>query len=210
MKSIHTNQFQRDVEAFDPKEAAPTATAQPELSAEEILDNYEPNREYPMYYHQSDVIQAMEKYHEQFAATVQPEGRMYAPKDFLEYCTDERNAICDYINSLEWSTELRTKVESLLICFDQMKERLKPISPTEAQRGEGVESAEAIWEKHENIEREKYNGILFKENSTIIAAMKEFAAQPKAAISEEENFCERCGAELKEEGIYLICPNCED
>jgi len=32
-------------------------------TAEEILNQFEPNREYPNYYHESDVLKAMEEYH---------------------------------------------------------------------------------------------------------------------------------------------------
>lgn len=33
---------------------------------EEILDQFEPNSEYPSYYHESNIIQAMEQYASQF------------------------------------------------------------------------------------------------------------------------------------------------
>ena len=46
-------------------------------------------------------------------------------KEFLDYTTTARDEFVSYINSLEWNTELRTKVEDLLIAYDQLKERYK-------------------------------------------------------------------------------------
>jgi hypothetical protein len=40
----------------------PEPTIEPEVSAEEVLSEFETNSEYPMYYHESQVILAMEKY----------------------------------------------------------------------------------------------------------------------------------------------------
>jgi hypothetical protein len=44
--------------------------------------------------------------------------------EFLEYVKEARDEFSMYINSREWNSKLRTECESLLTCFDQMKERL--------------------------------------------------------------------------------------
>lgn len=43
---------------------------------------------------------------------------------FLDYIEDERKTYIDFICSLVWNNETRTKATSLLIAFDQMKEKL--------------------------------------------------------------------------------------
>lgn len=44
---------------------------------------------------------------------------------FLKFCNRSKSEFTDYINSLPWDRRLRTKVESFLICFDQLLERYK-------------------------------------------------------------------------------------
>lgn len=56
--------------------------------------------------------------------------------EFLEAVTNERNEFCGFINSLLCDSGLRTKCESLLIIYDQMRERLSATLPTREQRGE--------------------------------------------------------------------------
>jgi hypothetical protein len=49
-------------------------------------------------------------------------------KDFLQYVTDARRSFCEVvINQNTFDVQLRTEIDSLLICFDQMKERLEKI-----------------------------------------------------------------------------------
>lgn len=43
---------------------------------------------------------------------------------FIEYMTNARNEFTNEINVQRWNGELRTAAEDLLICFDQMRERL--------------------------------------------------------------------------------------
>lgn len=45
--------------------------------------------------------------------------------EFLKYVDEARDEFVSFIRSMEWRNDLRTHVDSLLICFDQMKERLK-------------------------------------------------------------------------------------
>jgi hypothetical protein len=45
-------------------------------------------------------------------------------QNFLEACREERNAFSKNIWEQEWSTGLRTAAESLLIMYDQLRERL--------------------------------------------------------------------------------------
>ena len=57
-------------------------------------------------------------------------------QDFLKYTTEARDKFCRYIKSLDWNTEMRTSVDDLLICFEQLKERY-----AQAQQGNGWEEA---------------------------------------------------------------------
>jgi len=43
--------------------------------------------------------------------------------EFLDFTITARNELCAYINLLPWQTGLRTRIETFLICFDQLKER---------------------------------------------------------------------------------------
>ena len=63
----------------------------------------------------------------------QPKGAR-VPPDFLEYVSDSRDEFIIFINSLPWDTELRTACESLIICFDQMKDRLSSLPSQEGQK----------------------------------------------------------------------------
>ena len=63
----------------------------------------------------------------------QPKGAG-VPPDFLEYVSDSRDEFIIFINSLPWDTELRTACESLIICFDQMKDRLSSLPSQEGQK----------------------------------------------------------------------------
>lgn len=47
-------------------------------------------------------------------------------KAFDGYVKNARDEFTLFINAFEWRTDLRTHIESLLICFDQMRERLTP------------------------------------------------------------------------------------
>jgi hypothetical protein len=44
-------------------------------------------------------------------------------QDFLKYTTEARDKFCTYIKSLDWNTEMRTRIDDFLICFDHLKER---------------------------------------------------------------------------------------
>ncbi|MEN6413453.1 MAG: hypothetical protein ABFC84_11975 [Veillonellales bacterium] len=59
--------------------------------------------------------------------------------EFLEAVTNERNEFCGFINSLLWDSGLRTKCESLLIIYDQMRERLSATLPTREQGAKGCQ-----------------------------------------------------------------------
>lgn len=43
-------------------------------------------------------------------------------KDFIKYIAEARSQFVEFINRQEWSNELRTEAENLLIAYDQMKE----------------------------------------------------------------------------------------
>lgn len=47
-------------------------------------------------------------------------------EEFAQYTMEARNSFVASIEEQEWNTKLRTAAEDLLICFDQMRERLKP------------------------------------------------------------------------------------
>lgn len=44
--------------------------------------------------------------------------------EFDDYCVATKDDFTNFINTLEWDNKLRTKVENLIICFDQMMQRL--------------------------------------------------------------------------------------
>ena len=81
------------------------------------------------------------------------EGEM---AEFLKVVTSERDEFCTFINSLLWDSGLRTRCESLLIIYDQMKERLATL-PTREPDGwisvkdrlpdliEGENYSENVW-----------------------------------------------------------------
>ena len=46
-------------------------------------------------------------------------------KDFLDYIKEERSDFVKYISSLPWDSKLRTKIDSLIIAYDQMYYKLK-------------------------------------------------------------------------------------
>jgi len=50
--------------------------------------------------------------------------KMSDKEQFLEAVFEERNAFCNEIHKQHWDTKMRTAAESLLIIYDQMKERL--------------------------------------------------------------------------------------
>ncbi len=58
----------------------------------------------------------------------QPKEQPLLPIDpnesFEDYMRNSRNEFVMEINRQEWNTKLRTTAEDLLICFDQMRERL--------------------------------------------------------------------------------------
>jgi hypothetical protein len=101
----------------------------PSVSAEEILDKiskkngnpYEYVDDYAggnsVYVKKSDALQAMQEY-AQSNKEPQPDNQ-----DFLKYTTEARDKFYMYIKSLDWNTEMRTRVDDFLICFDQLKER---------------------------------------------------------------------------------------
>lgn len=65
-------------------------------------------------------------------------------EDFKEYMIEARDLFVMEINEQEWNTKLRTSAEDLLICFDQMRERLLSTSiPSSSVIGEN----EAIGER---------------------------------------------------------------
>ena len=66
---------------------------------------------------------AMEEYAQQFAS--QPPAQGYADSvEFEDYMGSERDNFVNEINNQKWDTKMRTAAESLLICFDQMANRL--------------------------------------------------------------------------------------
>lgn len=46
-------------------------------------------------------------------------------KEFLDYVDQSRHDFVTYIKALDWDNKLRTEVDTLMICFDQMKNRLE-------------------------------------------------------------------------------------
>jgi len=50
---------------------------------------------------------------------------------FLEYISNERDNLVKYVNSLFWNTDLRMRIENILITYDQLKERYKAAINTE-------------------------------------------------------------------------------
>ena len=55
-------------------------------------------------------------------ASILPEGDR---DEFLKYVSEAREDFSAFILSLPFDNALRTKVDDILICFDQMAERLK-------------------------------------------------------------------------------------
>lgn len=60
---------------------------------------------------------------------------------FDQFIGNERDAFVKSINEQEWNTQMRTSAESLLIAYDQMRERLNTSNST------GVKSKNEIKEK---------------------------------------------------------------
>jgi len=85
---------------------------------------------------------AMEEYAQQFAS--QPPAQGYADSvEFEDYMGSERDNFVNEINNQKWDTKMRTAAESLLICFDQMANRLAGYSahpPATAGMEEAVSS----------------------------------------------------------------------
>ena len=50
--------------------------------------------------------------------------------EFLEYVKESRDLFCNEILSTPWNPKLRTICDELLICFDQMRERLVATAPS--------------------------------------------------------------------------------
>lgn len=61
---------------------------------------------------------AMEEYAQQFRS---PD---MAEPGFVEYINESRASFIKHIHSMEWDLKLRTAVDDLLICFDQMKNKI--------------------------------------------------------------------------------------
>ena len=46
---------------------------------------------------------------------------------FLLACKEERDAFCKAVTDQDWSTQLRTAAEDILIMYDQLMERLSSV-----------------------------------------------------------------------------------
>lgn len=58
-----------------------------------------------------------------------------AEQTFNEFTKQARIEFVNYINSLEWNNELRTKCEDLLIAYDQMKAKCDGIEDSNENSG---------------------------------------------------------------------------
>jgi hypothetical protein len=98
-------------------------------TAEEILDSHYESGMHWKSVNRAKVLAAMESYASQ-SLPQQP-----VPKDFIEYMTNSRKEFVDAVLSyLVSDNNLHTKCDSLLICFDQMKDRLLVNSPSAGLR----------------------------------------------------------------------------
>jgi hypothetical protein len=80
-------------------------------TAEEILNEYEPNSEYPSYYHESDVLKAMEAY----ATQLPKEAEQKDPTLILSKCERTFGALDKIITTLKEAQphQLKRLVESI-------------------------------------------------------------------------------------------------
>ena len=74
-------------------------------SKEEVLDSYEPNREYPSYYHESNVLDAMQTYASQFPTGFSREQMQGYVRFYLDNHGDDitisnETILDNYLNSL--------------------------------------------------------------------------------------------------------------
>ena len=82
-------------------------------------------------------------YYNEYAQQPQPSGMRCEP-EFIEYINKSRAAFVKHIHGMKWDTKLRTAVDDLLICFDQMKTRLSESSPAGAAEGASEGMAGAV------------------------------------------------------------------
>ena len=80
---------------------------------------------------------------EEYAQQSQPSGMRCEP-EFIEYINKSRAAFVKHIHGMKWDAKFRTAVDDLLICFDQMKNRLSESSPAGAAEGASEGMAEAL------------------------------------------------------------------
>lgn len=78
---------------------------------------------------------------------------------FIEYMRETRDQFSKYINGLEWNAPLRTQCESLLICFDQMRERLLTPQQPESAGLRWVKVASDAWDAATEFARNHYDRI---------------------------------------------------
>lgn len=72
-------------------------------------------------------VASMIEYAQQFASQPPaPVGNVFPDAaEFEDYIGDARDAFVNDVNNQDWNTKMRTASESILICFDQMADRIK-------------------------------------------------------------------------------------
>lgn len=58
------------------------------------------------------------------AIPISVDGKEEQDGTFEDFMSNSRDAFVKEINEQEWNTKLRTTAEDILICFDQMRERI--------------------------------------------------------------------------------------
>lgn len=76
------------------------------------------------------------------------------PDSFEEYMTNSRNAFIKEVGEQEWNTKLRTTAEDIIICFDQMRERL-------SVQGDGEKAIKALNDMAASFDKDPIGAVHF-------------------------------------------------
>lgn len=83
--------------------------------------------------------------------------------EFLEYISNERDSFVSFINGLKWNTQLRSRVESIIIAYDQLKERYKAVLQSTKQFT--LEQGREFWKAGQEYWKTSGASITFEELS---------------------------------------------
>jgi len=153
---------------------------------------------------------------QQFAS--KPPAQGYADSvEFEDYMGSERDNFVNEINNQKWDTKMRTAAESLLICFDQMANRLAgyaahPPAPAGMEEAVMIEAIQYALNLIDLWGAGQY-GTVSADHEGEMQALKNMelklrsALSPSAPPAKEQWVKIEEGGKMPEEGQQIICEN---